>query len=79
MATFAWVLLILPWLAGLYGLAMAFNVFGVARREAEFYRGHGDWYPILDGEDASTHRLAGALLVCFAGFATWMLASQGVL
>lgn len=79
MTAFAWLFLLLPWLAGLWGLGMLLNLFGMARRESEFYRGRGYWYPILDGEETFTHRLAGALLLCFALFATWMMAINGSL
>jgi len=72
-------LLVFPWLMGAWGFAAVFNVFGAARREADFYRGRGYWYPILDGEERGTHRLAGACLIAFALASTWVLASQGML
>jgi len=79
MASQAWLLLVFPWITGLWGLLLMLNIFGRARREANFYKGRGYWHPILDGEDPGTHRLMGAILFAFAVFATWMMASQGVL
>lgn len=51
--------LTIPVILGFYGLLLAFNVFGSGDAETEFYRGRGDWFPILDGETLSSHRIIG--------------------
>jgi len=79
MTVFGFMLLALPWLAGLWGLGMALNLFGLARREMDFYRGRGNWYPILNGDETFTHRLAGSCMVCFAVAVTWVMVSSGTL
>ena len=73
------VLLVMPWALGLYGAALVLNLFGVTTAEARFYHGRGAWYPILDGANRGTHRLAGLFLVIFAGLTTLMMWSSGVL
>jgi hypothetical protein len=72
-------LMVVPWLAGAWGLALALNLFGAARRETEFFRGRGESYPILEGAETFTHRLAGVLLLLFAVATTWVVATHGML
>jgi hypothetical protein len=65
-----WYLAVYPVALGLVGLALLFDVAGLARRMAAFFRGRGYWYPILDGNEPATHRLAGFVL---AAFGAWIV------
>ena len=49
----------IPAVLGIYGLCLAFNLFGSGDAETRFYKGRGDWFPIMDGEVLSTHRIVG--------------------
>ena len=72
----AWFFLMGPILLGVYGLTLLFNVFGATSDLARFYRGRGEWYPILEGDSKGTHRLVGAVLTAFAvlmGLAFWQM------
>jgi hypothetical protein len=61
----AWFLILGPAILGLVGLAMLLNVFGATDDMVDFYKGRGDWYPILQGDEKKSHRMVGAfLLVC---------------
>jgi hypothetical protein len=42
---------------------MLLNVFGATDDMVDFYRGRGDWYPILQGDEKKSHRLVGAFLL----------------
>jgi len=57
-----WILFFLPFLLGLYGLALMLNLLGAADDLVNLYRGRPLWYPILDGESRSVHRVMGSLL-----------------
>jgi hypothetical protein len=59
----AWFLLLGPLMLGLLGLALMLNVFGTTDDMARFYRGRGEWFPILEGDEKASHRLAGAVLL----------------
>jgi len=72
-------LLMFAWMFGAYGLALFLNLFGAGAAEARFYSGRGFWYPILDGSKRGTHRLAGGLMVLFAGLSTLAFWSAGQL
>ena len=65
-----WFLSIPPFLLGLYGLALVFNLFGAADDLVRLYRGHPLWYPILDGENRMVHRVMGAILLASGVFFT---------
>jgi hypothetical protein len=64
--TQAWFFLIGPIILGGYGLLLLLDVFGATKDITNFYKGRGDWYPILPGDSSGTHRLVGAILVVFA-------------
>lgn len=61
-----WYLLVVPVGMGIWGLLWLFNIFGAADAEARFYRGRGNWFPILEGDQRNTHRLMGAVLLLAA-------------
>ena len=56
-------LLLGPFLFCLLGLALLLNAFGSTDGMASFYKGRGDWFPILQGDEKSSHRLVGAVLL----------------
>ena len=57
-----WILFFLPFLLGIYGFALMFNIFGAADDLVNLYRGRPLWYPVLDGESRVVHRTMGAIL-----------------
>jgi hypothetical protein len=59
----AWFLILGPLILGLVGLAMLLNVFGTTDDMADFYKGRGEWFPILQGDEKKSHRLIGAVLL----------------
>ena len=59
----AWFLLLGPLLLGLLGLALLLNFFGTTDDMARFYRGRGEWFPVLQGDEKSSHRMIGAVLL----------------
>jgi hypothetical protein len=59
----AWFLLLGPVMLGLLGLALLLNVFGSTDDMARFYKGRGEWFPILQGDEKSSHRMVGAVLL----------------
>jgi hypothetical protein len=61
--TTCWILYFLPFLLGLYGLALVLNAFGAADDLVNLYRGRPLWYPVLDGESRTVHRSMGAILL----------------
>ena len=65
----AWFLLLGPLILGLVGLGLLFNVFGTADGMVDFYKGRGDWFPVLQGDERKSHRLVGAVLL-IAGILT---------
>jgi hypothetical protein len=58
-----WFLLVVPATLGLIGLALLLNVFGTTDDMVHFYRGRGNWFPVLEGDEKSTHRLIGVILL----------------
>jgi hypothetical protein len=62
----AWFFLIGPLILGAYGLLLLFDLFGTTKDMTNFYKGRGDWYPILPGDDSATHRFVGAILLATA-------------
>jgi hypothetical protein len=71
-------LLAMPVLLGCYGLALVLNIFGATSSEASFYRGRAEWYPILDGDQLSTHRLAGLAMVVISGVSIAAIVATGI-
>jgi hypothetical protein len=59
----AWFLLLGPLILGVMGLALLLNVFGTTDDMANFYKGRGEWFPVLEGDQKSSHRLIGAVLL----------------
>jgi hypothetical protein len=59
----AWFLLIGPLILGLVGVALLFNAFGSTDDMVDFYKGRGDWFPVLQGDEKRNHRLIGAVLL----------------
>jgi hypothetical protein len=59
----AWFLLLGPVILGLVGLGMLLNVFGTTDDMVDFYKGRGDWFPVLQGDERNNHRLVGAVLL----------------
>ncbi len=59
----AWFLLLGPLILGLVGLALLLNVFGTTDDMVDFYKGRGDWFPVLQGDEKTNHRLVGAVLL----------------
>jgi ABC-type phosphate transport system permease subunit len=59
----AWFFLVPPIIIGVWGLILLLNIFGTTNDLSKFYKGRGDWYPILQGDNKSTHRVAGAALL----------------
>lgn len=60
---YAWFFLLGPIILGVWGLTLLLNIFGTTDDLSRFYKGRGDWYPILQGDSKSTHRIAGAALL----------------
>ena len=58
-----WFLLVGPVILGLTGLALVLNVFGTTDDMADFYKGRGDWFPVLEGDQKTTHRLMGMIMM----------------
>ena len=65
----AWFLLLGPLILGLVGLALLLNVFGTTDDMVNFYKGRGEWFPVLEGDEKKSHRLIGAVLLV-AGIVT---------
>ena len=59
----AWFLLLGPLILGLVGLGLLFNVFGTTDDMVDFYKGRGDWFPVLEGDEKKNHRLVGVVLL----------------
>jgi hypothetical protein len=59
----AWFLVLGPVILGFVGLALLLNVFGSTDGMADFYKGRGDWFPVLQGDEKTNHRLIGAVLL----------------
>ena len=72
-------LLAMPVTLGFYGLALLLNLFGATTNETNFYRGRGEWFPILDGDKKSTHRLVGGVLVLISVVSGLAIVFTGVL
>jgi hypothetical protein len=75
----AWFFMLGPLILGLFGLMMLFNVFGATDDLTEFYKGRGDWFPILNGDEKATHRLVGAILLAAGVITTIAFVKMGVL
>ena len=75
----AWFLLLGPLILGVTGLAMLLNVFGTTDDMAKFYKGRGDWYPILQGDSPGTHRVVGAILLIAGIVTTIAFVKMGIL
>jgi hypothetical protein len=75
----AWFFLIGPIILGGYGLLLLLDVFGATSDLERFYKGRGDWYPILPGDSKATHRVVGAVLLVFAVVTTVALWGMHVL
>jgi hypothetical protein len=75
----AWFLILGPVILGLVGLAMLLNVFGATDDMVDFYKGRGDWYPILQGDEKNSHRLVGAFLLVAAVVTAVAFLKMGVL
>jgi hypothetical protein len=75
----AWFLLIGPLLLGLVGLGLLLNVFGSTDDMVNFYRGRGEWFPILEGDEKKSHRLIGAVLLIAGIITAVAFARMGVL
>ncbi|MEA2681778.1 MAG: hypothetical protein QOK05_106 [Chloroflexota bacterium] len=71
-------LLTMPVVLGIYGLALVLNLFGAASNETDFYRGRGEWYPILDGDQKATHQLAGLVMVLISGISIAAIVATGI-
>ena len=75
----AWFFLIGPLILGLFGGMLLFNVFGATNDMTKFYKGRGDWYPILQGDSKGTHQLVGAVLLVAGIITTIAFIRMGVL
>lgn len=71
-------LLAMPVLLGCYGLALVLNLFGATTAEANFYRGRGEWYPLLEGDQKSTHRLVGFAMALISGISIAAILATGI-
>ena len=71
-------MLAMPVLLGLYGLALVLNLFGAASSETDFYRGRGEWYPVLDGDQQSTHRLMGSVMLGISAVSIAAIVATGI-
>ena len=71
-------MLTIPVLLGFYGLALVLDLFGVASSEANFYRGRAEWYPILDGDELATHRLAGLVMLLVSVLSAGAIVATGI-
>ena len=75
----AWFFLLGPLILGLFGLMLLLNIFGATTDMAKFYKGRGDWYPILQGDSPGTHRLVGGVLLIAGIVTTIAFVKMGVL
>jgi hypothetical protein len=75
----AWFFMLGPLILGLFGLMMLLNIFGTTDDLTEFYKGRGGWFPILNGDEAATHRLVGAILLAAGIISTIAFVKMGVL
>ena len=75
----AWFFLLGPLLLGLVGAMLLFNIFGATNDLTDFYEGRGDWFPILNGDEAGSHRLVGAVLLVAGIVTTIAFVRMGVL
>jgi hypothetical protein len=75
----AWFLLLGPLLLGLLGLFFLLNIFGASTGMANFYKGRGELFPVLEGDSPSTHRMMGALLLVAGIITTIAFLKTGVL
>src|ERR1700716_2897129 len=75
----AWFFLMGPLILGLFGLMLLLDLFGTTSDMARFYKGRGDWYPILQGDSKGTHRVVGAILLVAGIVTTIAFVQMGVL
>ncbi len=71
-------LLAIPVVLCIYGVALMLNIFGATTAEVDFYRGRGEWYPLLDGDQMATHRLVGLALTLIAGISIAAIMATGI-
>jgi hypothetical protein len=75
----AWFFLMGPLILGVFGLMLLLDLFGATSDMARFYKGRGDWYPILQGDKPGTHRLVGGVLLVAGVVTTIAFIRMGVL
>jgi hypothetical protein len=68
-----------PLILGLVGLGLLLNIFGSADDMVNFYRGRGDWYPVLQGDERKSHRMVGAVLLVAGILTALAFLKMGVL
>ena len=75
----AWFFMLGPLILGMFGLMMLLNIFGATDDLTDFYRGRGDWFPILNGDEKASHRIVGAVLLAAGVVTTIAFVKMGVL
>jgi hypothetical protein len=65
--SYDWYFLVIPVIMFVWGLVWVTNIFGSADKEARFYRGRPEWFPILEGDQQGTHRIAGIAMMVLSG------------